>query len=210
VSVGDARLLRSVYDGRVRWAFPHRLVAEDGRIALYLSPGARGAWMGRDPDGRYAERWARGDDPRPHTWERHHVLWLVEPGSAHSLAVFWDESWAHVCWYVNLQAPLTWTPLGFDTTDWALDVWVDPDGRWRWKDEDDFAEMQALGVLDAAQAAEVRAEGERVIARLGDLVPTGWEGWRPDPGWGALSLPAGWDVVGGDPAGRGHTSVTRV
>ena len=136
---GDAVLLRSVYGGRVRWAFPHRIVGDDGRLALYLAPGARGAWMGRDPDGRYLERWARGDDPRPHTWGVHHVVWLVEPGRAHSFAVFRDESWRLVCWYVNLQAPLTITPLGFDTTDWALDVWVDPDGSWHWKDEDDFA-----------------------------------------------------------------------
>jgi hypothetical protein len=33
----------------------------------------------------------------------------------------------------------------FDTTDRALDVVVGPDGRWRWKDEDDFARAIELG-----------------------------------------------------------------
>ena len=48
--------VRSVYRGRVRWAFPHRVVFDDGeRFGLYLAPGAEGVWMGRDPDGRYLE-----------------------------------------------------------------------------------------------------------------------------------------------------------
>ena len=25
--------------------------------------------------------------------------------------------------------------------------------------------------------------------------PTGWEDWRPDPGWEPPTLPAGWDTV---------------
>ena len=90
---------------------------------------------------------------------------------------------------MNLQAPLRPTSLGFDTTDWALDVVVDPAGAWRWKDEDDFAEAQVLGILDAATASRVRAEAERVIANR--PWPTGLEAWRPDPAWAIPELPAG-------------------
>jgi hypothetical protein len=191
VRPGDAVLLRSVYDGRVRWAFPHRFVANDGdRVALYLAPGTHGVWMGRGPDGRYLERWARGDDPHPHVWHTHHILWLVRPEETHMLGLLWDERWGFRGWYVNLQAPITATRLGLDTADWALDVWIEPDGSWSWKDEDDFAEAQALGIVDAAEAAAVRAEGERVIAER--PWPTGWEEWRPDPAWTQQPLPAGW------------------
>jgi hypothetical protein len=192
VRPGDPVLLRSVYNGRVRFAFPHRSAGEeDGRVALYLGPGSHGVWMGRDDDGRYLERWARGDDPHPHVWHTRNVLWLTRPEDAHALAVLWDEGWRLQGWYVNLQAPLRQTPLGFDTTDWALDVVVEPDGTWRWKDEDDFAEAQRLGVLTVEAAAVVRAEGERVIASR--PWPTGWEDWRPDPDWEPLSLPNGWE-----------------
>jgi hypothetical protein len=50
-------------------------------------------------------------------------------------------------------------------------------GTWHWEDEDDFAEAQALGVFTPAEAAAVRAEGERVIAAR--PWPTGLESWRP-------------------------------
>jgi hypothetical protein len=191
---GDVVLLRSVYRGRVRWTFPHRLVEDGGaRVALYCGPGAQGKWMRPERGGRYLERWARGDDPYDKVWEWTHVLRFGHRDRPHSLDLFWDEQWAFLGWYVNLQRPLEETTLGFDTTDWALDVVVDPDGDWRWKDEDDFALAQELGVLDADEAAAVRAEGERVVAER--PWPTGWEDWRPPAEWTPAALPEGWDVV---------------
>jgi hypothetical protein len=191
VRPGDAFLFRSVYRERVRWAFPHRFVSNDGgRLVFYIAPGTRGVWMGRDHDGRYLERWAGADDPHPHVWHTHHILWLARPEEAHMLGLLWDEGWSFRAWYVNLQAPLRETALGFDYTDWALDVVVAPDGTWAWKDEDDFAEAQRLGMFDPAAAAAIRAEGERVIAER--PWPTGWEDWRPDPGWTLPPLPEDW------------------
>jgi hypothetical protein len=173
---GDVVEVRSMYRGRMRSAFPHRVVADDGeRFALYLAPGAQGYWIPRNESG--LERWASGDDPEPHAWQRHHVLWLVRRGHAHMLGHFWDESWAFKAWYVNLQIPIAESAGFVDTMDQVLDVVVEPDGTWHWKDEDDFAEAQALGVFTPEEAAAVRAEGQRVIAAR--PWPTGWEAWRP-------------------------------
>jgi hypothetical protein len=175
---GEIVELRSVYGGRVRWAFPHRVVADDGeRLALYLAPGTEGVWMDRDADGKYLERWARGDDPHRHVWRYHHVLSLTRRRDAHSLWLLWEEDWAFRCWYVQLWKPIVETATGIETMDYALDLVVDPDGAWRWKDEDDFDEAQKLGVFTPEQAAAVRAEGKRVIAA--HPWPTGWEDWRP-------------------------------
>jgi hypothetical protein len=196
VQTGDSVLLRSIYGGRVRWTFPHHLAGThaDGRIALYCMPGNHGKVIktGADDDA-YLERWVRGDPPRDHRWERTHVLRFVRAGDAHTIEIYWDESWAHLGWYVNLQAPLVVDGTRFDTTDWALDVVVDPDGTWRWKDEDDLAGAVDLGVFDDAGAAAVRAEGERVIAER--PWPTGWERWRPPREWSPLPLPEDWDRV---------------
>jgi hypothetical protein len=192
--VGDPVLLRSVYKGRVRFAFTHRLAVVDGeRLGFYGCPGTPGVWMGRDLDGRYLERWARGDDPVPHVWADHHALRLVRPGVAHTVEIFWDESWEFRFWYANLQAPVRETPLGYDTTDWALDVWAAADGEPCWKDEDDFAEAVELGIFTKKQAAAVRSEGERVVAD--PPWPTGYEDWRPPPEWTPPELPEDWDVV---------------
>lgn len=191
---GDVVLLRSIYRGRVRWTFPHRLVEDDGtRVVLYLGAGARGKWMRRSPGGEYLERWARGDDPYDKVWEGGTVLRLGRRDRPHSLDLYWDEDWQFRCWYVNLQAPLVDSALGFDTTDWALDVVVEPDGSWSWKDEDEFAEACRLGVFGADEAAAIRAEGERVVAER--PWPTGWEDWRPPPAWTPAGLPEDWHVV---------------
>jgi len=117
----------------------------------------------------------------------------MRTGDAHTVEVVWDESWTHLGWYVNLQAPLRVTGRLFDTTDWALDVVVDPDGTWRWKDEDDLRRAVELGVFDDGSAEAVRAEGERVVDER--PWPTGWEGWRPPPYWTPLGLPEGRDAV---------------
>jgi uncharacterized protein len=190
---GDVVELRSMYRGRVRRSFPHRVVADDGTsFALYLAPGTEGVWMGRDADGRYLERWMSEEAPHRLVWQRHHVLALTRRGDAHSLWHFWDEEWNFVCWYVQLQTPTVERESVLEATDHALDVIVEPDGTWRWKDEDDFAEAQALGIFTAEEAAAVRAEGEQVIAAR--PWPTGWEDWRPDPAWGK-TLPQGSNVV---------------
>jgi hypothetical protein len=195
VRPGDPVLLRSIYRGRVRWTFSHRYAGEhgDGRIGLYCGPGNEGRLMKRALGTGYLEAWVRGDPPHAWAWQGTHVLRFMRPGDAHTVEVYWDAEWSHIGWYVNLQAPLRVNGSRFDTTDWALDVVVDADGTWRWKDEDDFAQAIDLGVFDDTGVAEVRAGGERVIAER--PWPTGWEDWRPPRDWTPLPLPEGWDVV---------------
>jgi len=154
------------------------VVADDGeQFVLYLASGSEGVWMGRDADGRYLRRWVSEERPQVLRWQQHHVLSLTQRGEAHSLWLLWSEDWRFRCWYVQLQDPVVETPDGVETMDHALDVLVEPDGTWRWKDEDDFAEAIALGVFTEDEAVSVRSEGERVIAA--HPWPTGWENWRP-------------------------------
>ena len=132
---------------------------------------------GRDPDGRYMDRWVSDDPPTPVVWREHHVLAVTRPHDAHSLWLMWTPTWEFRCWYVQLQSPIVRRPNAIDTMDHALDAVIEPDGKWHWKDEDDFVEAQRLGVFTPEEAAAVRREGERVIADR--LWITGWERWRP-------------------------------
>jgi RimJ/RimL family protein N-acetyltransferase len=207
--IGEPVLLRSVYGGRVRWTFPHRFTGLDGgRIGLYCPPGTEGRMLHRHRDGRApVERWVGGDPPARHVWERTHVLRTTDPAAMHSIDLYWDEAWTFLGWYVNLQAPLVPSLLGYDTTDLALDVWIDPDGTWSWKDEHDLAALVDHGVLDPAGAAAVRREGERVIER--SPWPTGWESWRPPPEWTPPPLPDRWDRVRRDVPAFAEPPVSR-
>ena len=191
---GDPVLLRSNYRGVVRWCWPHHYVGEwEGRHGIYVQPGAQGKLMKRVPGSSYLDDWVSDAPAFDYVWDRTHVLRFMREGDEHTIELFWDTDWAFLGWYVNLQAPLSVSAGRFDTTDWALDVWVDPDGTWSWKDEDDFERVQQLGVLDASEAAAVRAVGEQVIADR--PWPTGWEDWRPPGDWRPLALPDDWDVL---------------
>lgn len=190
---GDLVLKRSIYRGNVRWTFPHRYVGEwDGRIGIYCGPGNQGKGMTRGPDG-YLKRWATDLPPFSMPWEQTHVLRFEQAGARHSVEIYWDIDWNQMSWYVNLQTPVAINNRFVDTTDCALDVIVKPDGTWYWKDEDELEEAVELGIWTVAEAAEIRAEGERVIAA--SPWPTGWEDWRPPADWGPLGLPRDWHVV---------------
>jgi predicted RNA-binding protein associated with RNAse of E/G family len=123
---------------------------------------------------------------------------IAEAGAAHSVYVTWGKDGELVGWYVNLEEPWRESPFGFDTTDHLLDVWIDPDRGWRWKDEDELAEAVELGLFTPAKADAIRAEGERAIERIeawSTPFDEGWETWRPDPDWPLPELPDSWDAL---------------
>jgi predicted RNA-binding protein associated with RNAse of E/G family len=94
---------------------------------------------------------------------------------------------------VNLQAPLAESPLGYDTTDWQLDLWIPEGGEAEWKDEEDLARALELGLMTPDEGRLAREEAERVLEEW--PFPTGWEDWQPNPAWPLPTLPEGWDVV---------------
>jgi Protein of unknown function (DUF402) len=159
------------------------------RPAAKRRRGAPGSWPwpGEHP-------WNRGDDTR---WRGHGVLTLHRTGSAHSLWVFWfGEEREFRGWYANLAEPIRRTKRGFDTLDHELDVWIHPDGTWELKDEELLEPWVERGRWSAAEVAEIRAEGARVVADAEagrQWRSDQWAGWEPDPSWTGLELPAGWN-----------------
>ena len=179
---GDVVVWRSVTQGRRYCSIPVRVVEDEERCSvLYLSEGTEfvftpGAW----PFGDHPWE-ARG------AWSGHGVLILARPGAAHTIWHFWQgDARDFAGWYVNMQEPLRRDGSNFDTEDQELDIWIRPDGSWTWKDEEELREWVERGRFTAEQAAEIRAEGERVLAEW--PFPTGWEEWTPDPGWDVPTL----------------------
>jgi len=197
-SPGDAVALREIWRGKV-WGARAATVVEDTdeRSIFFVPPGS--AW--KAPIGENGlplrlprARWTLAD--RPVTWR---ILSFAWPRVEHAVLLFWDSE-EFLGWYVNLQAPLTRSRVGFDTPpDHALDVVVAPDrSTWTWKDEDELEDAVALGLFSNEDAARFRAEGERAARQIIERRPPfdePWEGWRPDPAWPRPELPEEWELV---------------
>jgi hypothetical protein len=176
---------RDVHDGRV-WRAQACRVVEDSAEAIVLWFPAGGP--AKVPVG--GRRIPGGDWELEDTSPARDSLCISRPGRRHSVYVFWGEDGEFSHWYVNFERPLRRSRVGFDTFDEKLDLIVQPDGSYRWKDEDELEQAAAAGLLDAD---EVRAEAQRVLEEW--PFPTGWEDWRPDPAWPIPQLPEGWDRV---------------
>ena len=204
-SAGTTIILHEIWRGRVYSARPV-VVAEDtgDRLALWCPRGTR--WkVATTPPAREraptrADRFVtlleRSDWVfQDATW-RISNLTQVRPGDWHAVWAGWDEAGDPWGWYVNFQRPFVRTKQGIQTMDLALDIVVEPDAKWRWKDEDEFQVLVDAGVIDGTEAATVRREAENMSARIeANEAPFNepWHDWRPDPAWPAPRLPDGWD-----------------
>jgi hypothetical protein len=191
-------------DGGLVLVMPERVVSDDERGLLTWRPVGTPFLMRRTVDGRdrreipFGQRHTVEWGLAPMTWGGRHVLHLFRPGRAHSVWWMFRPDFTLDCWYVNLEAPPARWPGGVDTFDHALDIVVQPDRAWRWKDEDEYLERVGHPAYwDAAQAKEIRAEGERVVADIEAArfpFDGTWLDFRPDPAWLIPTLPtAGWD-----------------
>lgn len=186
-------LLRRYFRGPyVSWAQAVHPVSDDERGLLVWLPAGAGFAYRLYPGGAPAiEEYAAAPLQR-RTWVDRDVLILHPPGAAHSVWWFFREG-AFLGWYVNLEAVLARHPGGIDVVDHHLDIVVDPDRTWRWKDEADFeACIDRPGFWTTAEAAQIRAEGSRVAARAeAGVFPFDgtWRDFRPDPAWPLPQLP---------------------
>jgi hypothetical protein len=204
---GETVVHQEVWRDRV-WAARPLTVVEDEpeRLLLWLPFGTRRKIPitppGRPDPPTLEERaienlhhgdWCYGDDE----WDVS-TLWILHPGDWHAVWVSWRPDGSHYGWYVNLQRPFTRTPIGIEAMDLMLDVVVEPDRSWRWKDAEQLDEILDRGIFDEPTGQQVRAEAACVIADLERGAPPfsqPWTDWRPDPAWARPELPAGWDEV---------------
>ncbi len=128
------------------------------------------------------------------------TLILTPPGAAHSITWWFDDQHRHTAWYVNLETPAVRWRGGIDVYDHALDVVVQPDYSWEFKDEDEFDSRSGqVPFWTADDARAIRAEALRVMetveAKEFPFDGT-WCDFEPDAGWvaaGPPPLPRWWD-----------------
>jgi hypothetical protein len=214
-------------DGSLVLVIPQRVVVEDGRGLLTWRPIGTPGMRRRTVDGRdrrevpFGQRHMVEWRLAPVPWRGLHVLHLFRPGRAHSVWWMFNPDYSLNCWYVNLEAPPVWWAVGdlvgVDSFDHALDIVVQPDRRWQWKDEDEYLErIGHPAYWTAAEAEAIRADGERVAADVeAGVFPFdgSWLDFRPDPAWLTPSLPTvGWDrprACHSWPDGQGSSGIER-
>jgi hypothetical protein len=174
---------------------PHWLLQDDDEVmVMAMVPGAEGLFP-LIPREHVVSILAM--DPIPaehHTWHTNRVLRISPKGQRYSIALWWNNDTNHFhSWQIDVQEVWRPSPLGYDGCDQLLDISVAPDRTWHFKDEDQITDAVAIGALTAAEAAGIHEVGQSAAARISELVPTGWEEWRPNPAWPPLPLPDGWD-----------------
>lgn len=208
---GGSVLVRFGRNGRARWVLCGTVIQDTGDVVdLWVPPEAPLLELAL-PDGRLLR-----DVPRMQALELPTVeITTLQPGRWFGPGIVMhfplDEPWSvwwffrddgsFDGWYCNLEAPKrrwqTSSSRGLDTADRELDVDVNADGTWRWKDEEPFAAKAGRpGHWTVEQMAEIRADGEGLIARLEHREPPfdgRYTDFRPDPGWQPPTLPNDWD-----------------
>ncbi len=127
-----------------------------------------------------------------------HVLALYDADSWHPVLLFWSIDWQFKFWYVNLQTPLRRLHRGFASQDMVLDIVVQPDMTWDWKDCDEFEALIAKPFFSREEEYAVKDASDRMVAAIenrGAPFCDGWEDWRPDENWLVPCLTDDWNAI---------------
>lgn len=194
---GEVVALRENVRDRIWTAIPAHVVEDtSARRVFHIAPrtifrsprGDDGSWL-RLP----TREWSLEE----RAWDPVEILSFAVDGIACGFLLMRDPEGQPVRWYLNLESPLRRSPVGFDYTDHVLDVIVELDGSWRWKDEDELREAVRLGLFTQDEASSFYRDGERAVAMLRDHEPPfdrDWSSWQPDSAWPPPRLPEGWDL----------------
>ena len=194
------------WGGEIGTARPVTVVEDSpDRIALFTHPGTplvtRGIENRRTLDlSERIELYMRALDPefgdfRRTTSPDRHVLALYGAQSWHSILLFWTIDWRFEFWYVNFHTPMRRLRQGVAFQDCALDIVVQPDMTWTWKDADEFEQLITKGFFSREEGSAVRIEADRMVRTIegrGTPFCDGWEDWRPDGDWPTPRLPEDW------------------
>lgn len=199
---GETLVVRNIArsDGTVTTAIPALVIRdEQDLLAVYIPRGTpfKNNWI-VPPEQRTASVQAIVPSAQR---QYHDLAWwndtirLYLPGRGYSVWLAFDEAGALMSWYSNLEAPFVRTTLGIDTRDYALDVVATPDGRWHWKDEEEFNRRLDVGIDAPEHQARGTYAGREFVERFerGSWpFDAGWETWRPPEHWRMPVLPADW------------------
>jgi len=189
---GETIVRREIWRGQPKVGWGGIVVEDSPSLLVLYMPGGSPLAFADDFFGG-SHPWSNRD-----RWHGHGVLQLQRPGEMHAVWVFWHGREREFRgWYVNLQEPFRRTERGFDTQDLELDIVLDVDGSWSYKDDETLDASIESGRCTEVEVAAIRREGAAIAAELDAgrrWWSDDWAGWEPDPTWQAPSLPIDWDA----------------
>jgi len=200
---GDIIAWRGIYRNRIWHAMPTFVIKDTPQeLVLAVLPGTvckvdkdygkkngKRIWDFRDID------WKLDD----FIWHTNRLLFILEPEKYYSTNLFWNhEENKFIGYYVNFQHPFRKTHCGIDALDLELDIDIEPDLSFRWKDVDDYYRAIACGIISSECTQGIEAAKPEILKRLEERrypFDGSWLDWMPDPDWSPPTLPENWDKI---------------
>jgi len=202
---GEVVSWRGIYRERV-WHAQTTITVKDTpeEIVLALLPGAEciapeGYLDGKNSNKR---RWNFKDkewEQQNYLWRTNRLLLILEPEKYYSIMHFWDHiSNEFLCYYVNFQLPFKRSLYSVDTLDLDLDIVINPDLGFEWKDEADYQKAIDHGIIFPEWIQGIEAAKPEIFEKLERRqypFDGAWLNWMPDSNWSPPKLPANWDKI---------------
>lgn len=208
-AVGDHCVIRGIVNQQV-WMAKSVIVVKDQpeETVLLLIPGAQcafpeGYWRWKmNRDFSQGSRWQEAMQEhillREFNWQRNRILMFLEPETYYSCSIFWDhDSGQFSCYYINYQLPYQRSHCGFDTLDLDLDIVIDAEHNWRWKDEEDYRVGVREGNIQDEWVKGIEKSHDEVFDRINKHsypLDGSWLHWQPASTWLPPKLPENWQV----------------
>lgn len=202
---GDIIAWRGIFNQRV-WHVQPTIVVRDSpaEVILTLIPGTECIAEESYPKGKKSgkRRWFfmnKDWQLAKYTWQTNRLLLIFEAEKYYSTILFWNHtSDEFLCYYINFQLPFQRSLYAVDTLDLDLDLIINPDFGYEWKDIDDYQHAIEHGVIAPEWMQGIEEAKCEIFDKLNRrLYPFdgSWLDWMPDPAWSSPRLPVNWDKI---------------
>ena len=132
-------------------------------------------------------------------WLENRVLAVTEPEKYYSILLFWNHaSDTFLGYYVNFQLPFVRHHDGIEMLDLDLDININPDLTFKWKDVDDYQNAINHGLITPEWVDEIEKTKLEIFDRLEKRqypFDGSWLDWKPELSWTPPKLPVNWDKI---------------
>jgi protein associated with RNAse G/E len=201
---GDVVAWRGIFRDRIWHAMPTFVVRDTLKeLVLAILPGTlckvekdynkgkngKRIWDFKDTD------WKLED----FTWHTNRLLFILETEKYYSINLFWNHKENEfIGYYINFQHPYRRNHCGIDALDLELDIDIDPELRFRWKDMGDYQKAIEYGIISPECIQGIEVAKPEILERLEKHqypFDGSWLDWMPDPNWSPPTLPENWDQL---------------